>query len=91
MKKARVAKKLDESIWVDNEGNQTEESKANGRKTKHILIRPDMVIFVEEVGRDTSQEGDGAVGGQKKIVQIDTIISLYWGPQQQLESLLCTH
>lgn len=26
------------------------------------------MIFVDEVGGDTSQEGDGAVGGQKKIV-----------------------
>ena len=27
-----------------------------------------MVIFVDEVSGDTSQEGDGAAGGEKKIV-----------------------
>ena len=34
----------------------------------YVLTRPDIVIFVDEVSGDTSQEGDGAVGGQKKIV-----------------------
>ena len=32
-----------------------------------------MVIFMDEVGGDTSQEGDSAVGGQKKIVPRGTV------------------
>lgn len=32
-----------------------------------------MVVFVDEVGGDTSQEGDGAVGGQKRIVPRGTV------------------
>jgi hypothetical protein len=67
MEKAGVARKLDEPIWVDKEGNETEESKAHGRRATHVLTRPDMVIFVDDVGGDTSQEGDGAIGGQKRL------------------------
>jgi len=57
MEKPGVAKKLDEPMWVEKEGNQCEESKAHGRKATHELTRPNMVIFVDEVGGDTSQEG----------------------------------
>jgi len=73
MEKVGVAEKLEEPMWVDSEGNPTEESKAHGRKATHKLTRPDMVVFVDEVGGDTSQEGDGAVGEQKKIVTRGTV------------------
>ena len=71
---AGVAKKLEEPMWVDMEGNATDEENAFGKKkATHTLTRPDMVIFVDEVGCNTSQEGDGHVGGQKKIVPRGTV------------------
>ena len=73
MEKAGVAKRLEEPMWADKEGNETEESKAHERKVTHVLTRPVMVIFVDEVGGNTSQEGDGAIGGQKKIVPRGTV------------------
>ena len=56
MEKAGVAKKLDEPMWVDKEGNQCAESKAHGKKASHELTRLDMVIFIDKVSGDTSQE-----------------------------------
>ena len=38
MEKAGAARKLDEPMWVDKEGNETEENKAFGRKaTYHFM------------------------------------------------------
>jgi hypothetical protein len=73
MEKAGVAKKLEEPMWLDKEGKESNQENAHGRKATHILTRPDMVVFVDEVGGDTSQEGDGAVGGQKRIVPRGTV------------------
>ena len=71
---AGVAKKLEEPMWFDMEGNTTKEENVFGkRKATHMLTRPDMVVFVDEVGCTTSQEGDGHVGGQKKIVPGGTV------------------
>ena len=69
MVEAGVAKKLEVPIWVDQDGNACEEIQAFGRKATHELTRPDMVVFVDEVGCNTSQVGDGHVGGQKKLFQ----------------------
>ena len=68
MVEAGVAVKLNEPIWVDKEGNETTKENAFGQKATHQLIHPDYVIFVDEVGCNTSQEGDGSRGGEKKIV-----------------------
>jgi hypothetical protein len=66
MEHAGVAQKLPEPMWVDENQEITEETNAFGRKATHLLIRPDYVVFVDEVGCNTSQEGDGARGGEKK-------------------------
>jgi hypothetical protein len=68
METAGVAVRLAEEIWVNKDQEETTEELAFGRKATHILTRPDYVIFVDEVGSNTSQEGDGALGGEKKIV-----------------------
>jgi hypothetical protein len=61
-------------MWVDVNGNACDEEQAFGsRKATHTLTRPDMVLFVDEVGCNTSQVGDGHVGGQKKIVPRGTV------------------
>ena len=63
MVEAGVAVKLDEPMWVDKEGVETTKDNSFGRKVTHQLIHPDYVLFVDEVGCNTSQEGDGARGG----------------------------
>jgi hypothetical protein len=73
MEHAGVAQKLPEPMWVDEKQQITEEANAFGRKATHLLIRPDYVVFVDEVGCNTSQEGDGARGGEKKIVSRGTV------------------
>jgi len=73
MVEAGVAKKLEEPMWVNMEGQVCEKEEAFGRKATHTLTRPDMVLFVDEVGCNTSQVGDGHVGGQKKIVPRGTV------------------
>ena len=66
MEHAGVAQKLPEPMWVDEKQQITEEANDFGRKATHLLIRPDYVVFIDEVGCNTSQEGDGARGGEKK-------------------------
>jgi hypothetical protein len=73
MVKAGVAEKLSEPMWVDEKQQATEEKNAFGQKATHLLLRPEYVVFVDEVGCNTSQEGDGARGGEKKIVSRGTV------------------
>jgi hypothetical protein len=68
MEKAGVARRLEETILVDKEQKETEQENVFGQRATHLLTRPDFVIFVDEVGSNVSQEGDGAVGGERKIV-----------------------
>jgi hypothetical protein len=62
-------KKLDEPIWVNNEGIETDMKNSFGRMATHALCHPGYVVFVDEVGCNTGQEGDGAHGGEKKKLE----------------------
>ncbi len=73
MVKAGVTEKLVEPMWVDETQQLTNKENAFGRKATHLLLRPDYVVFVDEVGCNTSQEGDGARGREKKIVSRGTV------------------
>jgi hypothetical protein len=54
-----------EPLWRDENGEVVEtEEKAFGCKSKYELIHADHLIFVDEVGSNTSQAKDGQVGGQ---------------------------
>jgi hypothetical protein len=70
---AGVAIKLDAPIWVNQQGFETDEADAFGRKVTHMLMHPEYMLFVDEVGCNTSQEGDGAHGGERKIVGRGTV------------------
>jgi hypothetical protein len=70
---ANVARMLEEPIWVNERQEETEEENIVGCKATHLLLRPEYVIFVDECGCNTSQEGDGAVGGERKIVTRGTV------------------
>jgi hypothetical protein len=54
------------------------EQLAFGKKSHFELIHPDWVVFVDEVGNNTSQTKDGQVGGQKFLCAKDG------RPQQRL-------
>jgi len=70
---ANVARTLEEPVWVNERQEETEEENKVGRKATHLLLRPEYVVFVDECGCNTSQEGDGAVGGERKIVTRGTV------------------
>jgi hypothetical protein len=73
METAGVAAKLSEPMWLNEKQQLTDEDNAFGQKATHLLMRPDYIVFVDEVGCNTSQEGDGARGGEKKIVSRGTV------------------
>jgi hypothetical protein len=69
MVKSKVAIELEEEVMLRLDGTITEnEEESTGRKTKYILTHPELVLFVDEVGSNTSQQSDGNIGGQKFIV-----------------------
>jgi hypothetical protein len=41
---------------------------AFGRKATHTLCHPEYILFIDEAGCNTSQEGDGTQGREIKIV-----------------------
>jgi hypothetical protein len=70
MKKGGVAKELDDWVYQYREGHIVSEDDATryGQKTKHVLTHPERVLFVDEVGANTSQKQDGNIGGRKLLV-----------------------
>jgi hypothetical protein len=67
-----VAEKLDHDVWQDINNNIVQtETEAYGRKTRYSLLHPEKLVFVDEVGENISQKGDGNVGGRKFIVVKD--------------------
>jgi hypothetical protein len=66
-KKAGGAEKLSEPVWVNYKWLKPEKENAFEQQTTHLLMHPEYVI-VDEAGCNTSQEGDGARGGEKKNV-----------------------
>jgi len=63
----------DDPKWFSHDGVMVEsEEEAFGRKTEYELIHPDKVLFVDEVGCNTSQKNDGNIGGEKFLVCPDS-------------------
>ena len=64
MAKMGIAEKLDEEVWLNKSGDVVANEKgALVMKTKYILKHPNKLIFVDEVGSNTSQAKDGQKGG----------------------------
>jgi hypothetical protein len=80
METAGVAVRLPHATWVNKNQEETTEDLAFGRKATYLLTRPDYVVFVDEVGSNTSQEGDRA---QERQRQQMTVISQCWVLPQQ--------
>ena len=61
---AKVASIYDDPMWQDSDGNPCSESESFGCKVTHNLTHPEMCIVMDEVGGNTSQKGDGHIGGE---------------------------
>jgi hypothetical protein len=69
-----ILEELDDDKWLDIHGKIVEtEAEAYGRKMKYLLRHPEKLLFVDEVGENISQKGDGNAGGQKFMVETDMI------------------
>ena len=67
-----VAIKLDDAVWLNKENNIVQsKEEAFGRQTQYYITHPDYLVFVDEVGDNTSQRNDGNAGGEKFIVDKD--------------------
>ena len=73
MEEAQVAVKLDDPVWMDKDGNIVEEGQAFGQKVTHRITRPDMFLVGDEVGGNTSQLGDGNIGGKLMLCERGTV------------------
>jgi hypothetical protein len=61
-----IAMRLESPTLFDKSDHIVEdESDAFGLPTKYFLLRPDKLLFVDEVGSNTSQVKDGNIGGEK--------------------------
>jgi hypothetical protein len=66
MVKSGVAEKLSEPLWVDEKQQATKEENAFGQNSTNLLLHPEYVVFVDEVGCNTR---DGARGGEENHKQ----------------------
>ena len=66
-----IASKVDRKVHVDKSGNIVEfEADGYGLPTQYLMQRPDKMLFVDEVGSNTSTTKDGNVGGEKFLCHI---------------------
>jgi len=72
MVQSGVAIKQNKEVVVDRDGKvvQRSEDLAFEKKNKYLLLHPDLVLFIDEVGDNMSHKNDGNVGSQKFLVQI---------------------
>jgi hypothetical protein len=69
---AGIACEHPEAQWRDKNGEIVEtEEQAFGCKSQYELIHQGHLIFVDEVGNNTSQAKDGQVGGQTYLCSKD--------------------
>ena len=64
-----VAKKRSKPAWMDRDGILVEEKDLLRCKVTHDVTDPDYVICMDEVGGNTSQKGDGHLGGELMLCE----------------------
>ena len=69
---AGVAKERELLVWMNRFGNEVEEKDAFGCKVTHDILHPDYIICMDEVGGNTSQKGDGHIGGELMLCETGT-------------------
>ena len=66
---AGAAIKLDKPVWMNGDGDVVDEQDAFGCKVAIDITKPEMCIVADEVGGNTSQKGDGLVGGELLLTE----------------------
>ena len=64
VKEGVATKNTDEEVLITDGGPTTDANTATGLPTRYTMCRPDKLIFVDEVGSNTSITKDGNVGGE---------------------------
>jgi len=59
---------------MNKEGDVIEEEEYFECMVTHKISHPDMMLCMDVVGSDTSQKGDGAVGGEKFVCAVGTTL-----------------
>ena len=71
MVKGGIATKQPDEIFLNSDGDPTDEKSASGLPTKYTMQHPEKLIFVDEVGSNTSTTKDGNLGGEKFQCEAD--------------------
>ncbi len=66
-----IATKHSDEIFLNSDGDPTDEKSARGLPTKYTMQHPEKLIFVDEVGSNASTTKDGNVGGEKFLCETD--------------------
>lgn len=66
---AGVAVERDTPAWMDKDSKIVDKSDAFGCIVAHDITHPDYIIVMDEVGGNTSQKGDGYVGGKLMLCE----------------------
>ncbi|KAI2501029.1 hypothetical protein MHU86_13441 [Fragilaria crotonensis] len=69
MVKGGIATKQTDEIFLNRDGEPTNENAASGLPTSYMMQHPDKIIFVDEVGSNTSTTKDGNVGGENYLCE----------------------
>lgn len=73
-----LAERFNEPVWMNKDGNVVEKQEdAFGQKCTIRITHPEYCLVGDEVGGNTSQQGDGHVGGKKYLCECGCI------PQQK--------
>ena len=64
---AGVARKLDSPLWMNRDGEECQPIEGFDCKVTHRITRLDLCIISDEVGGNSSQKGDGHIGGTLHI------------------------
>lgn len=69
-----LAEKLEEPVWMDKAGNVVDiQDDAYGLPCTIRITHPELCIVADEVGSNTSQKGDGHVGGKKLVCEFQCV------------------
>ena len=66
---ANVAVEREEPVLMNRQGNVYEENDAFGYTVTHGINGPDYILVMDEVVGNTSQKGDGHLGGELMLCE----------------------
>ncbi len=69
---AKIAKKMEVQIFMDQYGNEVDESHRFGKKVDTEMTHPEYCIFGDETRCNTSMKTDGHIAGTKYITKAGT-------------------